>query len=182
VQKAIKSGRVTCVRRGADGKLCAIDQVLADQQWAARTDPVEAARSGTVITPPSSGELPLDVSPAASPENAPASKAPGEADGFYAARATKTFYEAEQAKLDFLKNAGELIPKDEQTRVSARRYRAMRDKLQGIPDRTCDVLAAERDAGAIHALLTKEINQVLHELSNDAIAELARGNSERMAA
>jgi hypothetical protein len=183
VQKAVKSGRVTCVRRDAAGRLCAIDQVLADQQWAARTDPVEAARSGTLIAPPAgdgvNSELPLDAAPAADTQTTAGKDG---TPAFNESRRKQAYYSAEQARLDHLKELGLVVSTEEQTKVSARRYRAMRDKLQSIPDRTCDILAAERDAGVVHALLVKEIDQALYELSDDARAEFAAGAAERMAA
>jgi hypothetical protein len=58
----------------------------------------------------------------------------------------------------------------------------MRDALLNVPDRIAAVLAAERDPARVHAELTKEIKRVLHELSDDARAEIARGTSERVAA
>ena len=64
VQKAIESGRVTAVQRKPNGRLCAIDLVEGTAQWNARTDPIEAARSGAPIAP----------------EIAPRSPAPGQAE------------------------------------------------------------------------------------------------------
>jgi hypothetical protein len=183
VQKAVKSGRVTCVKRDSAGRLCGIDQALADQQWAARTDPVEAARSGTMITTPAAdgvnSELPLDDAPAIDGQAAAAKDG---TPAFNESRRKQAYYAAEQARLDHLKELGLVVSMEEQTKVSTRRYRALRDKLQSIPDRTCDILAAERDAGVVHALLVKEINQALYELSDDARAEFAAGAAERMAA
>lgn len=51
VQKAVETGRVTAVRRNEKSWLVGIDQELADQQWAERTDPGEAAKNGQVLQP-----------------------------------------------------------------------------------------------------------------------------------
>lgn len=184
VQKAIKTNRVTAVRRDERGRLVAIEQLQADAQWAARTDPVEAARSGTLIAPPApatSGDLPLDVKPPAEPPKAPGPDAEDTPD-FNESRRKQAYYAAERARLDHLKELGLVVSKEDQEKVSFRRYRALRDKLQSIADRVSDVLAAERDPAAVHAMLTKEHEQALYELSDAARAESAAGAGERVAA
>lgn len=119
----------------------------------------------------------------------PAQTMPGAPDantkdphGYLESRAQRERYSAEQTKLDYLKALGLLVSAADMRVLSARRYRAIRDKLLNIPDRISAVLAAERDPVQVHAQLTVEIERVLHELSDDARAETARGAAERVAA
>jgi hypothetical protein len=191
VQKAIDSGRVTAVRRAdvhdAASRITGIDFVLASEQWNRNTDPVEAAKSGKVLGQPADQ---LDLQP-------PAGKATGEAgdassatkkggdrdpDGYYQERAKREKFAAAQAELEYLEAIGSLIDAAEARKVSARRYRALRDQVLNVPDRIAAILAAEKEPARIHALLTAELKRVLHELSDDAAAEAARGTEERVAA
>jgi hypothetical protein len=110
---------------------------------------------------------------------APADKDP---HGYYEARARREQFQSKQAELDYLQALGELVSSSEMRRISGRRYRTMRDKLLNIADRLAAVLAAERDPAQVHAVLTADIKRVLHELSDDASAELAAGLAERVAA
>ena len=119
----------------------------------------------------------------------PAQTMPGAPDantkdphGYLESRAQRERYSAEQTKLDYLRALGLLVSAADMRVLSARRYRAIRDKLLNIPDRISAVLAAERDPVQVHAQLTVEIERVLHELSDDARAETARGAAERVAA
>jgi len=102
--------------------------------------------------------------------------------GYYEARARREQFQSKQAELDYLQALGELVSSTEMRRISARRYRAIRDKLLNIADRLAAVLAAERDPAQVHAVLTTDIKRVLNELSDDAAAELAEGAAERVAA
>jgi hypothetical protein len=197
VQKAIDSGRVTAVRRNAAGRLKGIEAIAADAQWLANTDPVESARTTDTLRPAPgpalnvapAGELPLGRPGEASGEDPapPAGGAAASADagkdfGYLEARAKREGFQAKQAELDYLQAIGELVPTAELRSTASRRYRSIRDKLLGIADRQCALLAAEKDPARVHAALTKEIKQVLHELSDDARAEAARGAAERVAA
>jgi hypothetical protein len=101
---------------------------------------------------------------------------------YYEHRAKREKFQAETAELDYLKAIGRLVSVDELRQVRSERYRAIRDKLLNIPDRVAAILAAQSDPAVVHTELTKEIKRVLHELSDDARAELARGTAERVAA
>ena len=84
----------------------------------------------------------------------------------YDSEARKTHYQAELAKLQTLKERGELVPAAE---VKARWFehgRAIRDNLLGIPDRVAPQLAAITDTRAAHQLLTAEITAALRTLAN----------------
>jgi hypothetical protein len=125
----------------------------------------------------------LTLQPPGGEERQPApAEQNGKDFGYLEHRAKREEYQAKQAELDYLEAIGELVPTSELRAAAASRYRAIRDKLLNIPDRLSAILAAEKDPAIVHAALAKEIKQVLHELSDDARAEAARGVAERMAA
>lgn len=186
VQKAINSGRVTAVRRKGE-RVVSIDAIAADAQWLAHTDPVESAKTtDTLHARPGAapaGELPLERPAERRAEDpAPPAGDAGKDFGYLEARAKREQFQAKQAELDYLEAIGELVPAAELRAAASNRYRAIRDKLLNIPDRLAAILAAQTDPARVHTELTKEIKQVLHELSDDARAEAARGAAERMAA
>jgi hypothetical protein len=152
VRRAEKDGRITsAVKRDEKGRFLGIDYRLADQLWLQKMDPAVTGRN----------EL-----------RRSAEKDP---HGYLKARAKREDFQARQAELDYLRAIGELISASDQRQVSAHRYRAMRDALLNIPDRVASILAAERDPARVHLELTNEIKRVLHELSDEARAEAARG-------
>lgn len=180
VQKAIRDGRVTAVKRDGD-RIVGIDPVLATEQWNARTDPAQAARSGQVL----GGSLGLDLGAIAEKQAEPEPAKPRDGEdphGYYAARAKREEHQAALAELELLEQLGKLVSVDDLREVVGRRYRAMRDKILNIPDRVAAILAAEKDPARVHAALTAELKRVLHELSDDAGAEAAEGIAERVAA
>jgi hypothetical protein len=84
----------------------------------------------------------------------------------YDSEARKVHYQAELAKLQTLKERGELVPAAE---VKARWFehgRAIRDNLLSIPDRIASQLAASTDAREVHVLLSEEISGALRVLAN----------------
>lgn len=188
VQKAIDSRRVHGDAIRVDGeRVTGIDPVLADQQWAANTDPVEALRNGKLTSAPAAPGGQLDLGAAAGGgdggERAKASPAAGGGNEEYLLERTKREkFAAANEELEYLAALGRLVPAAEIQEASARRYRAIRDKLLNIPDRIASILAAEQEPVRVHAALTAEIKRVLHELSDDAVAETARGAEERVAA
>jgi hypothetical protein len=202
VQKAIASWRVTAVRRKGD-RLVAIEAHAADAQWLKNTDPVESARTtGTLAASAAQLELGAQVEPgwesnetrqgAAVVSGEGGNLAPAETGkdfGYLEHRAKREQFQAKQAELDYLEAIGELVPKAELLKSASSRYRAIRDKLLGIPDRNASMIVGEARAGdqatataRVHALLVKEIKQVLHELSDDARAAAARGDAADPAA
>lgn len=201
VHKAERDGRIAqAVKRDADGKFIGIDWRLADQLWAAMTDPAQAARSGTVVmpavqTPGQPPAAPDAEQAAAGGEDAPAGDGEASAGtakageggkdfGYYAERAKRERFAAAQAELEYLEAIGAFVPVAELREAAHRRYRAMRDKWLNLPDREAPILAAELrvDAALLHAALSRVIRKALHELSDDAGAEVARGIAERVAA
>jgi hypothetical protein len=200
VQKAIESGRVTAFKRSVEGRLKAIEVNRATAQWNGNTDPDQAARAGAPIfaepnTPQGAARSCESINGTASP--AAASLAPDlltpapaadpvapteDSERYLAARARKQEFEAKQAELDYLAALGRIVSVDELSRVAARRYALVRDKLLNIPDRLATIIIAERDPARAHALMTAEIKRVLNELADAAEPETAGGTAERVAA
>lgn len=148
-----------------------------------RIDVAEADAACKVYLDPAKSQILNALTDLPGTESTPEPDTPTDTQdvSFHTARTMREKFNALTAEAGYLKLLGTLTGAADQARVSARRYRALRDKLQSIPDRTCDILAAERDAGVVHDLLVKEIDQALYELSDDARAEFAAGTAERMA-
>lgn len=188
VQKAIESGRVTAVRRSESGRLKGIDLIAGTEQWNARTDPAQAARSETMLGAPAGSpagaldELPLGDAPPA-PEGASAPAKPGDdKDDYYRHRARREQIAAQQAELDYLKAIGSLVSADEARQVAERRYRTVRDAVLAVADQEAQILAAEKDPLVVRDRLTRSLKKALHELSDAARAGAARGAEERLGA
>jgi hypothetical protein len=148
------------------------------------SDGVDLVAQASAGSASSAGAKPEDGVTPSAPPSAQAVPVPVDKDphGYYEARARREQFQSKQAELDYLQALGELVSSSDMRRISARRYRAMRDKLLNIPDRLAAVLAAEREPAQVHAVLTADIKRVLNELSDDASAELAAGVAERVAA
>jgi len=191
VKKAEDDGRIAqaVVREG--GVFVGIKWRLADQLWAANTDPVEAARTNRVLT-----LAPTQPAPFSVPELQPGDATPplpagnGDQADYLAARAKREGFQAKQAELEYLQAIGLLVPAGEMREVAYRRYRGLRDKLFNIPERNASVFAAaaraaltnEEAAARLHKLLNDDFRRVLDELSDVARAEAAGGTAERVAA
>ncbi len=81
-------------------------------------------------------------------------------------RQIKEFYESKMAKLEYEKASGLLVEKSAVERDAFRNGRQIRDGLLSFADRLAALLAAESDANKIHAILTKEVRQLLAQLAN----------------
>lgn len=186
VQKAIKDGRIPAeaVERDATGRIKSIDYEAATAAWNVNTDADQAARTpGGAATVVGAGgnteQLPLE---SGTKREAPAK---GVTDLRVASTEGKQL-QNRLLELELLEEMGLLVSRDEVREIAARRYRAIRDQVLAVPDRVADILAAERDPARVHAELRKELERVLHELSDAAVAEsaglAARETSERVAA
>src|SRR5690348_2040443 len=83
VQKAIKTGRVTSVKRDESGRLVGVHPELGRQEWARNTDPCEAAKSGKVIeSPQSPSQLVLQVQTSAQTNSEVSAQAEPAAPGY----------------------------------------------------------------------------------------------------
>jgi hypothetical protein len=66
---------------------------------------------------------------------------------------------------------GRLVPLEDVKKVAFARGRIIRDGMMNIPDRVSSLLANENDASKIHEILSKEIREVLEELSRNTDLE-----------
>ncbi len=144
VQKAIRSGRIAT---NADGM---IDSDRADAEWNAKTRPGQ--RRAQKETPVASIPEPVRAEPTAGLD-------------YFRARAIRENYLARLAKIEFEEKTAKLISRDEVQVAAFTKARTVRDNLLNIPDRLAATLAAEADAGKVHAILTGEIRKALDELA-----------------
>lgn len=86
----------------------------------------------------------------------------------------KAVWQAKRLRLEYRKAAGELVSKEQVGREAFHVARTVRDRLQRLPSRLRDELAAEDDPAAVHALLEREIREALVGLSEDLEWEAAR--------
>lgn len=178
VQKAIVAKRITLVVEPGTGKL-KVDPAIADVQWVQNTDIEQQLRGNGGVLPGAPAlveqtELPVGGVAAGSSAK--------EREDLLRHKTDSAELDAELKRLELAKRRGELVSLVDEREVRSRRYRSMRDKLLGIADREAAVLAAERDPAQVHAVLTRAITQVLHELSDDAQREDDRGVAEPVAA
>jgi hypothetical protein len=86
---------------------------------------------------------------------------------------TKLKNEIEKGKLieaEVKEKLGELVSMAEVNRVFYAKAKAVRDGILNVPDRISALLASINDPAEIHKTLTKELRQVLEELSHHDIS------------
>ena len=180
VQKAIESKRVTVVRRNERQHVIAIEKHAADQQWAANTDAVEAARNGKLTTPPEGAGAPQPSTPAAAPGGEPGAASPvdkpadaGEQGNFLAARIRESELRGQLLELDKLERVGELLPRAIVRQEFTEIFAQLKNAALRIPDRKAQVLAGETDPTRIQRVLSDEIRAVFDEFSRQLSAPTA---------
>jgi hypothetical protein len=166
VLKAIQQERLTppAVRR--DGRNWVIDPVLADQQWAARTDPGEVAN--LPLAPDAESSMPASI---ATPQRSQRAQPPSGGRNLEAAvpalatsKAIRAAYDAKLAQLEYQRAAEELVSTRQVKAEAFDLGRALRDGLMRLPDRLAPTLAATADARQVHHLLSEEIRVALRSL------------------
>lgn len=189
VKKAEDDGRIAkAVVRDTDGTFIGIKWRLADELWALNTDPEQQLRGNGGVMPAAPVQPELLSTAVGTASQARESEAERDADRdadrdeLVRQRIEKARLENEMAELELAKRRGELVSLADEREVRARRYRALRDKLQGVADRLAPRLREFTDELSFRAALQQEHDQALHELSDDARAELARGAQEPVAA
>ena len=169
VHKAIRSGRVS-LAESHPKKLLAWPNV--QQQWGANSDPAKRHRVGPQGSSPRRASYGGNVPPAAPLPTAaeamsaapPPAGATSAAPSLAASRAVREAYQARLAKLEYEKAIGKLIDADE-VKVSAFKLaRQVRDAVMAVPDRIASEIAAEADAGRVHALISRELRVALQSL------------------
>lgn len=82
------------------------------------------------------------------------------------AEARKFVWDARQAQLDFMREAGSLVSVDQVKKEAFELARIIRDNVLNIPDRISAELVGVKDQAAMHGILTRELNLALQELSD----------------
>ena len=83
---------------------------------------------------------------------------------------TKLKNEIEKGKLIEAEVKEKLVSMAEVNRVFYAKAKAVRDGILNVPDRISALLASINDPAEIHKILTKELRQVLEELSHHDIS------------
>jgi hypothetical protein len=181
VAKAEEDGRIAAaVERDAEGKFLGIKWRQADELWARNTDLDQAIRGNGGVLPLGPRDSPPAARDEAATPPAPATDARSRDDELRGelleSKLRQQRADTELRELELAERRGELVSVDEQRKVSARRYRAIRDQVLGVPDRMAWLSREDR------LKLAAELKRVLHELSLDAQAESDAGTEERVAA
>ena len=179
VQKAIETRRVTAIKEEG-GRIVGIELHQADAQWAANTDAVEAARSGTFLEKPAAaagdGVLGHGGNGSQGGDKPPAPEQggkTGDEGNFLAARVKEAELRGELLELDKLERIGELLPRAEVRRIFSEIFAQLKSAAFRIPDRKAQALAGEIDPVRIHRLLSDELRQVFDEFSRQLDASTA---------
>lgn len=160
MRKGVKSGRLSrSIRRGK-----VVDAELAAREWkAGATKPPN--KGGAAVAPAPEGAPPPQSPPAAGETPAPVGGTLVSAQ-LQVARARAT-----QIRILNRQRSGRLIDAEVARREAYESARSIRDAVLAVPDRVAAELAAESDAGRVHARLREELRAALA-----GVAEaLARG-------
>lgn len=179
VQKAIKTGRVTSVKRNESGRLVGVHPALGRQEWARNTDPCEAAKSGKVIeSPQDSPQLVLQVQTSA--QTNPEVSAPAEpaAPGYQDHRTKREKHLADIAELEYLDRVGTLVSAAQVEREIMEIFTLLKSNIYRIIDRKAQQFAAETDPTRIERLLRAEFTLVFDECSRELAATATEGAEE----
>lgn len=185
VQKAIRSGRVTAIRRAASGRVIGIDPEIAAVQWATNTDPGEAAKNGKAWIR-GAGDTAADIvggvvipEVAASIEGENTEASAVATPGYQDHRTKREKHLADLAELEYLEKVGTLISAADVEREMGEILLQLKNNVFRIADRKAQILAAETDPARIHRLLSEEFRLVFHELSARFEVEITGGAEER---
>lgn len=174
VQKAIESRRVTAIREEG-GRIVGIEKNLADKQWAANTDPVEAARNGKLDPQPAA---PASEKTAAAPSEA-SPPAAGDQAVYLEARAKREGFLAKQAELDYLEQIGTLVPSADVEREFSEIFGQLKSGVMRVPDSVAQAIAAEADPLRINRVLSDALRKVFDEFSRRLTDAAAAGAAQR---
>ena len=167
VINAYNDGRLSepAVRR--DGRSWIINAELADEQWAARTDPSEYGGHAGGGSRPIGIETPAQQEPAPSPaQSTPPAAAAKVGPPIAVSKQVRAAYEAKLTELDYKDRIGEMGNVQDMRKEAARLARQVRDLLLIIPSRNAAKVAAMSDPEEIRSLLQAEIESALRGLAS----------------
>lgn len=147
IRKAVRAGRLPSVAHDAHGRPYVTDLELAAGEWLTnRAKPGPGNGNGTHTLPGSLTDAQIRVN----------------------------FQREIKLELENLQKRGVLIDAARERRADIERAKTVRDSMLNLPDRLSAELAAESDAGNVHARLDEEIRKALV-----ALADLfARGDDD----
>lgn len=180
VQQAMETGRISFDVDQSGAKL--IDPERADHEWDLNTDiakkPVRTRAAGE--PPPIAPEdLTHEDLESFAAEDRPDVEEPEEGDPelqenplsvlrkFNLSRATKEFYLAKMARLNFERESGKLVEIEAVKRNFFNLARRTREAILNIPNRHAAELASETDSTRLHILLTRILTEALEELTDE---------------
>lgn len=179
VQKAIESRRVhgEAIREEGE-RVTGIDPELADKQWAANTDPVEAARNGKLDQPAAAAPLQLSAPAGETPKAASDAPQPatGDQGDYLAARAKREGFLAKQAELDYLEQVRLLVSSADVERELTEIFGELKSVVLRIPDGVAQAVAAENDPTRVSRVIGDRLRKVFDEFSN-RLANAASGGA-----
>jgi hypothetical protein len=153
VDAAVKSGRIADAVTD-NGKL---DVALADELWAANTNPVRGDHLRIRKTRKNTQEelieaaMEIGVDPDALPS-------------ISESQTLKLAYQAKLAQLEYEEKTAKLVDAEDMKKRAFRVARVTRDAMMAIPDRVAAEFAGMTDAFAIHGKLTDEIRAAISEV------------------
>jgi hypothetical protein len=136
VEKAIQTGRI---QRDEGGK---IDFEQADRDWANNTVP----HAPYIGSDEDGGGL--------------------SGQQYTRARAARELYQVRLLKLQYEREVGKLVSKEEMQTAAFNTYRQFREQILNIPDRIAALVAAESDPKKCHELLTAELRRAIGDFAD----------------
>ena len=162
VLRAIKDGRLTGRSTRKVGDRWDIDPVIADREWASNTNRGSNNPSGK------KGSAPVVADHYRAGTDAGNTAGPDLAAGIpdrNVSRAIREAYLAKLAGVQYEKESGARVLKEEVKKEAFELGRRVREAMINIPDRVAYDFAAIDDATEIHLRLTQAINEALEELT-----------------
>jgi hypothetical protein len=153
VQKAIRQGRIKLTSEGK------VEVEQADRDWTRNTGPAAP-------TPRSPVEPGISTRPSGGPS-------------FAQSRAVRELYMARLAKLEYERQAGKLLRADTVENALAIIMQDTRDHLLALPDRLAEVVAVETNPAEVRKILSREIREMLLDLSTALRNRMATGSAAR---
>lgn len=152
VSKAVETGRISTVN-DVQGRR-KIDPEVADIQWKAKTDALQAQRAAGLQTRAQPAEI--DDSPDGDIPDVP---------GLSDERRRVESARASMFELDLAEKLGEMVRADEVRRAAFEKARAARDALMGLADRLAPLVAPESDRAKCHDLIATEARRICTQLA-----------------
>ena len=181
VQKGEKNGRIKAIRDSKTGKITGIDWETQSAAWEANSKAPQRRPHN-----PAGGRPRLDGKPVAAPktghganerlEDQPhggALKRKSKEDGHQNHNDLSTLAGVQRARelvklqtdsLKLQQMRGELVAKSEQQKLGHELGSSLISDLYNLPERLSDELAGMGDPNAIHALMTKEIDNMVRQI------------------